>query len=81
MVPFKADQMTVVACSNRDPAKVVRADCAVGCIACGICAKLDDLFTVADNIATLDYDQYQADTDLSAAVEKCPRKIIRYAGK
>ncbi len=81
MVPFKADAMTVVACSNKDPGKVVRGVCTVGCIACGICAKLNDIFTVADNNATLDYDRYQADTDLSAAIEKCPRKIISNAGK
>ncbi len=81
MVPFHADAMAVVACSNLDPGKVVRGDCTVGCIGCGICAKLDDIFTIADNNASIDYDRYQADTDLSAAIEKCPRKTIRYVGK
>ncbi len=81
MVPFHADAMAVVACSNLDPGKVVRGVCTVGCIGCGICAKLDDIFTIADNNASIDYDRYQADTDLSAAIEKCPRKIIRMEGK
>ena len=80
MVPFKNDRMVVVACSNTDPARVVREVCSVGCIGCGICAKVSDLFEISDNLAKLDYQRYSPETDLFEAMEKCPRKIIRYAG-
>ncbi len=81
MVPFKADRISVVACANHDPGKLVRAVCTVGCIGCGICAKLNDLFNVSDNLAATDYDRFDASLDLGPAMEKCPRKTIVFIGK
>lgn len=81
MVPFKADRMTVVACSSRDPMKAVREVCTVGCIACGVCKKLNDLFALENNLATVDYERYSPTVDLSPPVAKCPRKIIHVVGK
>ena len=81
MVPFKAEQMFVVACSNRDPGKLARADCTVGCIGCGICGKLDDLFSVDANLAGIDYERYDPHADFVPVQEKCPRAAMIYVGK
>lgn len=81
MVPFKAERILVVACSNKDPGKVVRSVCTVGCIGCGICQKLNELFTVADNLAGIDYDRYDPEADLAPVLAKCPREGLVYVGK
>jgi Na+-translocating ferredoxin:NAD+ oxidoreductase RNF subunit RnfB len=83
MVPFKADRVVAIACSNRDPGKAVRAVCKVGCIGCGLCGKTSELFQTEDNLARLDYDAYdpQRREELLAAAEKCPMKSIVEVGK
>jgi len=81
MVPFKAERVLVVACSNHDPGKVVREVCTVGCIGCGLCRKLNDLFGVTDNLAGIDYDRYDPQMDFGPVLAKCPRKGLIYVGK
>lgn len=84
MVPFKAEQMLAVICSNKDFAKDVKAVCRVGCTGCGLCAKMSELFTVSDNLPAIDYDRYDAAAfvqDIAKAVEKCPMKRLFYVGK
>ncbi|MFW6154329.1 MAG: RnfABCDGE type electron transport complex subunit B [Planctomycetota bacterium] len=81
MVPFKADRMLVVACSNRDPGRQVRKVCKVGCIGCGACKRLMDVFSIEDNLATVDYDKYDTNADFSPALDKCPRGAMLYVGK
>jgi len=83
MVPFKAERMVVVACSNRDFGKDVRGVCKVGCIGCNACRKVSELFTVEDNLAGIDYEKYdpQKTDALKAAIEKCPTKCIVSVGK
>lgn len=83
MVPFKSERMLVVACSNKDVGPDVRAVCKVGCIGCQACAKVSELFHMAQNLAHIDYDQYEPDRMDAAqvAVEKCPMKGIVYVGK
>jgi len=81
MVPFKADRVAVVTCSNRDPPKVVRTVCTVGCIGCGVCAKLNELFNVTANLAEVDYDRYDPEMDFGAVMEKCPRNTIVFIGR
>ncbi|MDZ4198268.1 MAG: RnfABCDGE type electron transport complex subunit B [Kiritimatiellia bacterium] len=83
MVPFKADRMLVVGCSNKDFGKDVKAVCSVGCIGCKACQKASDLFRVDANLPTMDYDKYNPE-DLNsplAAVEKCPMKGLIFVGK
>lgn len=78
LVPFKADRMIVVACSNRDKGPDVRKVCRVGCIGCSACARASDLFALHDDLARIDYDRYDPD-DLEAAEtarEACPMKGI-----
>ncbi len=83
MVPFKAEQVLIVACSNRDFGKAVRAVCKVGCLACGACQRLSELFKVEDNISRIDYDAYDPDhpEQVVKAIEKCPAKRLVYVGK
>jgi electron transport complex protein RnfB len=76
MVPFGSENMMTVACSSRETGKVTRSMCAVGCIACGICAKQTDLFKVENNLARLDYIKYEPSPQSEAAMAKCPTGVI-----
>jgi RnfABCDGE-type electron transport complex B subunit len=80
MVPFKYDNMITVGCSSRENGKNTRAMCQVGCIACGICAKHSEVFTVTDNLARVDYEKYQPDDKTLTAYNKCPTCVIVYRG-
>ena len=83
MVPFKSEQMLIVACSNQDFGKDVKAVCQVGCIGCRGCAKRSELFEVTDNVARINYDKYDPETMRGAqiAIEKCPMKRLTVVGK
>jgi len=83
MVPFKAERMVVVACSNKDFGKEVRAVCKVGCLGCRACEKRSDLFKVIDNLSRIDYDRYDPEKmqDVNVALDKCPMKRIVVVGK
>jgi ferredoxin len=81
MVPFSHENMMTVACKNRETGKVTRSMCKVGCIACGLCAKQTNLFTVADNLARMDYKNYRPSEQTETAMTKCPTGVIIYVGK
>jgi Na+-translocating ferredoxin:NAD+ oxidoreductase RNF subunit RnfB len=83
MTPFKSERMLVVACSNKDFARDVRAVCKVGCVGCMACAKASDLFRMEGHISRIDYDKYDPEKMDAAlvAVNKCPAKSILYVGK
>lgn len=82
MVPFKAESMLVVKCSNRDTGKDVTSVCKVGCIGCKACARVSDLIQVEDGLAGIDYDNYDPqNADFSAALGKCPRESLVLVGK
>ena len=85
MIPFKSDEVPVVACRNRDFGKDVKDVCAVGCIGCKLCVKVSDgLFAVADDLAAIDYDKYEPESSadaVKAAIEKCPTSCILSRGK
>ena len=84
-VPFKAERMLVVACSNKDTGIEVRKVCEVGCIGCKACTKISKILEVMDNLAKVDYDTYDpAVIDASegdAAIAKCPMEALIYVGK
>jgi electron transport complex protein RnfB len=80
MVPFKHENVITVSCSSKETGKNTRAMCQVGCIACGICTKQSEVFTVADNLARVDYEKYQPDDKTLAAYNKCPTGVIVYRG-
>lgn len=82
MVPFKVDRVMAVGCSNKDFGKEVKDVCTVGCIGCKSCEKVTGgVFTMSDNLPTLDYETYQPDFDFSQAVEKCPMECLIWLGK
>ncbi len=82
MVPFKADRMMVVSCCNKDQGKDVSAVCKVGCIGCKACARVNELIQIEDNLAGIDYDQYEPETaDFADALDKCPRESLLVVGK
>jgi len=83
LIPFKAEQMTVVACNSHDPGPIMRQlkICTVGCIGCGLCARTaGDLFKMSTNLAVIDYHKYSTLTDLAPVAAKCPVKVIRTVG-
>jgi Na+-translocating ferredoxin:NAD+ oxidoreductase RNF subunit RnfB len=81
MIPFTKQAMLVVGCSNRDPAKVVREICEVGCLGCGACSKKSDVFGVDRNLACIDYTKFDSVEGLQAAYEKCPSAILVVFGQ
>lgn len=81
MVPFTQEDMMVVACSSRESGKTTRTFCKVGCIGCGICAKQSDLFTVADNLAKMNYESYAPSEATQTAMDKCPTGVIVSRGQ
>lgn len=83
MVPFKAEQMLAVGCSNKDHGKEVKAVCKVGCLGCKACTRVSDMFTVEDNLSTINYENYRPDRldELLAASNKCPRNRLVFVGK
>jgi electron transport complex protein RnfB len=81
MVPFGHENMMTVACSNKENGKTTRLMCQVGCIGCGICTKQSDAFSVADNLARMDYAKHEPSGQNEAAMNKCPTGVIVYRGK
>ena len=81
-IPFKQQEMLVVACSNKEPAKEVKKVCGIGCVGCSACARvLADVFGVKDNLAYLDYSKYEGGEDFAAAIKKCPADVLIYFGE
>jgi electron transport complex protein RnfB len=85
MVPFKAERMLVIACSNQDAGQAVKEVCTVGCIGCKACAKVNpELFAMKGNLPAFNYDKYDPEKskpDLAALVDRCPRRSLVYVGK
>ncbi len=81
MVPFRYKNIMTVACKSEETGATTRKFCKVGCIACGICAKQSKFFSVADNLARVDYAAYSPSPEAQAAMDKCPTGVIVYSGK
>ena len=81
MVPFNVENIMAVACSSAENPKATRAMCKVGCIGCKMCTKQSEVFTMAGNVARLDYEKYQPDEQTETAMTKCPTGVIVYRGK
>jgi len=84
LVPFKAERMMVVACSNQDTAADVRTVCEVGCIGCKACARVaPELIKMEGALPEINYDLYNPEESaaLEAVLKKCPRKRYVFVGK
>jgi len=81
LLPLKEDPIMVIACASLDKAKEVRSYCKVGCVGCGLCAKLvPNMFQMQQNLAVIDYEKYADRKDCDKAMEKCPRAMMVYVG-
>ena len=71
--PYKSK--TVVECKSLDSGKVLRNNCSIGCIGCGICEKNcpKDAIHVENNLASIDYDKC---INCGICVSKCPTGAI-----
>lgn len=80
---FNENQIPVVACSNKDKAKIARNICKKACIGCKACVKQSDLFSVVDNLSIYDDAAFGPEHFESAvqAIEKCPTKCIAFIGR
>jgi len=81
MVPFKAERMLVVACSNEDSGPDVKAVCTVGCIGCMACTRKAEPLQVNGNLPLVDYDRYDPLDDFQPALDKCPMESLIVVGK
>jgi len=81
MVPFKAERMVVIACSNLDKGPDVKNVCRVGCIGCQACVRKAELISMNGHLPEIDYERYQSDDHFAEAQAKCPQGIIIDVGK
>ena len=81
MVPFKSEQMLVVACSNEDFGNDVKAVCQTGCIGCKACARKNDLIEMEGNLPVINYDAYNSDCALQPILDKCRMESLMFVGK
>ena len=83
ITPFKAEQILAVTCANKDKGKDVMSVCNVGCIGCGACARASDLFSLQDNLSTIDYEAYTPTCSLEVleACKKCKRHRLVFVGR
>jgi len=81
LIPLKFDRMFFVACSSRDPGRVTRQICPVGCIGCGACVRACSIFKLENNLASIDYEQYEDTEGLLTAAGKCPTKVIKFVDR
>ncbi|ARN55806.1 RnfABCDGE type electron transport complex subunit B [Sedimentisphaera salicampi] len=80
MIPFKNDDMYVVACRTQEMGKQAKERCKVGCIGCKLCTKVSEMFEMDGNVAVINYDKYDEEKAREAA-EKCPTGVIVKRGK
>ena len=81
MVPFKAERMLVVACSNQDSGPDVKAVCKVGCLGCKACTRNSNLIQMDGNLPRIDYDNYDPQVNLELVIGECPRESLLFVGK
>jgi electron transport complex protein RnfB len=83
ITPFKGERILAVTCTNKDKGKDVISVCNVGCIGCGACARTSNLFTIENNLSTIDYDAYTPECSLEVldACKKCKRQRLVFVGK
>lgn len=74
LLPLKAKVR--VGCKNKSKGPSVVKNCAVSCIACGMCEKACkfDAIHVKDNLAVIDYDKCKG---CKACVKACKRGVIK----
>ena len=76
LIPY--DAVYAVGCTCTESGAVTRKSCDVGCIGCKLCEKTCEAgaIKVEKGLAKINYELC---THCGACVEKCPRKIIKFA--
>jgi RnfABCDGE-type electron transport complex B subunit len=81
-IPFKAEQVLVVKCSNDDFGIDVKKVCQVGCIGCKACTRFSELIRMEGNLPVVEYEIEEfVGADFSASVDKCPMESLVFVGK
>jgi len=75
----RREKLFYVACRSHDNMMRTREVCSVGCIACGICVKLDPAgyFEVKNNLSKANYLKQDNPEKIEIIKEKCPTKVIK----
>ncbi len=81
MVPFKTEQVLVVACSNEDFGPDVKKVCKVGCIGCKACTRIGELLKMDGNLPRIDYESYDPETAFQPILDKCNMESLVFVGK
>ncbi|MFO8052743.1 MAG: RnfABCDGE type electron transport complex subunit B [Candidatus Omnitrophota bacterium] len=78
VIPAKEFGSYFVACQNKDKLKEVKDVCSRGCIACGICTKVEDSpYELVDNLSQINYKKITNKRSLEEGKNKCPTKCIK----
>lgn len=77
------EKLFYVACGSNDTMTRTREVCSVGCIACGICVKLDPTgyFEVKNNLSKADYKKQNNPEKIEVLKAKCPTKVIKLVSR
>lgn len=80
MTLIPKDQIVHVDCQSREKGKLVRQNCEVGCIGCGMCERtcMFDAIHVQGNLAVIDYSKC---SNCGACVKKCPTHALIKEGR
>jgi RnfABCDGE-type electron transport complex B subunit len=81
VIPFISDRMLVVACSNQDFGRDVKAVCAVGCLGCKVCTRDNDLIEMDGNLPIIAYDKYDSQAEYESVEHTCKRDSLVFVGK
>ncbi len=77
IIPKKDIGNYFVACQNKDTLKEVKDVCGRGCIACGVCTKIENSpYCLAENLSRINYEKAKEKEPLEKGKNKCPTKCI-----
>ncbi len=78
IVPFKKESpLYYVGCNNTEKALNVKKVCDKGCIACGMCTRVEDSpYHLDNNLSFIDYQKAINEKPLEEGRSKCPTKCI-----
>ncbi|MFA5337286.1 MAG: RnfABCDGE type electron transport complex subunit B [Candidatus Omnitrophota bacterium] len=66
-----------VCCNNNEKLNNIKKVCSRGCIACGLCTRVNDSpYYLKDNLSRIDFTKAKEETPLREGKEKCPTRCI-----